>query len=581
MASLPARLLRFGPFDVDLKAGEIRKHGRRLRMQEKPFQLLHALLERPGDIVSREELRARLWPADTFVDFDNGLNNAVRKVRGVLSDSATGSKYVETVGRRGYRFIGRLETAGAELPLSPAAVTGWAPGFSNVSSLGVLPLVNLSNDSEQEYFSDGMTDALIAQLAAIRALRVVSRQSTIRYKGSRAPIPRIARELNVDALVQGTVLRDGERVRITVQLIHGASDSYLWSGQWERPLTDVLVLQAEIARAVAREVRATLTPSEAGRFDSAGSIDAAAYDAYLRGRFFWNRRTRDSLLRSVDYYHQAIAIAPLFAAAHAALAESWGPLGYLGFVSPERSTPAMKAAVTRALEIDPCLVEGLTALGACAAFHEWRWADGERHFQQAIALNPHYSTAWLWYGLLFENTGRQAENVSARRRALELDPYNLRAWSALGYALFLAGQVEEAVARLRGTLELDPTWFFARRDLAIVDVARDRLDDSIAAFHAIGERGSLGHALARGGRAEEARAVLASLEASEPDEYVSPVQIALVHVGLGNHAAALSSLERAFALRAIDLSGVKAERRFVPLAAEPRFTALLSRMDLV
>ena len=577
---MSARLLRFGPFEVDLKAGEIRRHGRRLRIQEKPFQVLQAFLERPGDVISREELRERLWRADTFVDFDNGLNNAVRKVRSALSDSAADPRYVETVGRRGYRFIARIDSAAGDPPLAPA--TGWAPaaGFPSVSSLAVLPLVNISNDRDQEYFSDGMTDALIGQIAAIRALRVVSGQSTIRYKGSRASVSRIARELRVDALVQGTVLRAGDRVRITVQLVHGANDSYLWSGQWERSLTDVLVLQGEIARTVARELRAALTPYELGRFDRMGPIDPAAYDAYLRGRFFWNQRTRESLLHSIDYYQRAIAIAPTFASAHAAVAQSWGPLGYLGFVGPDRATPAMRAAAARALEIDPDLVEGLTALGACAAFHEWQWAAGEQYFERAIAINPNYSTAFLWHGLLLENTGRQTENVAARQRALELDPLNLRAWAALGYALFLAGRWDEAVARLRGTLELDPNWFFARRDLALIDVARGRLGDAIEVFRAIDERGSLGHALARAARTAEAREVLASLERRARDEYVSPYQMALVHIGLGEQESALCRLERAFEMRSIDLGGMKADPRFAPLAAEPRFIALLGELNL-
>jgi TolB-like protein len=526
-------------------------------------------------------LRDRLWAADTFVDFDNGLNNAVRKVRRVLSDSADHPRYVETVGRRGYRFIGPIERIALAAPHAPGAI-GWAPtgGFGSVSSLAVLPLVNLSAERDQDYFSDGMTDALVGQIARVRALRVISSQSTRRYKDSRAPISKIARELGVDAIVQGTALRSGDRVRITVQLVHGANDSYIWSGQWERSLADVLVLQSEIARTVAREVQAALTADETGRFERMGSIDPAAYDTYLRGRFFWNQRTRESLLRSIEYYERAIAIAPRFAVAHAAIAESLGPLGYLGFVSPGRSTPAMRAAATRALALDPELVEGLTALGACAAFHEWRWAEGEGHFQRAIAINPNYSTAFLWYGLLHENTGRQAENVAARRRALELDPYNLRAWAALGYALFLADRCDEAVARLQGALELDPNWFFARRDLALVDVAGGRLDQAIATFRSINEYGSLGHALARAGREAEAREALAALESRAATEYVSPYQIALVQIGLGECDAALGSLQRAFDMRAIDLSGVKVDPRFGPLAPDRRFAGLLRRMNL-
>jgi len=356
-------VVRFGVFEVDFKAGEVRRHGRRLRLQEKPFQVLQALLERPGDVVSRDELRAHLWPVDMFVDFDNGLNNAINKVRRTLGDSVAAPSYVETVGRRGYRFIGTIEADMLTLARSPPL--GWVPvSPPMVSSLAVLPLANLSGHEDEEYFSDGMTDALISQIAGIRSLRVISRQSIVRYKGSRASMPKIARELGVDSLIEGTVLRVGGRVRISVQLVHGPTDRHLWSGRWDRDVSDVLIVQSEIARAVADAVAATVTADEAFRLTRVSNINPAAYDAYLKGRFFWRQRTREGLLRSVEYYRKAITIEPTFALAHAAEAESYGPLGYLAFLPPHESTPAMRAAATRALELDPELVEGLTALAA-------------------------------------------------------------------------------------------------------------------------------------------------------------------------------------------------------------------------
>ena len=581
------RVIRFAAFEVDVKAREVRKHGRRVRLQDKPFQVLQSLLEHPGEIVLRDELRDRLWPADTFVDFDNGLNNAVNKVRRLLGDSPAAPKYIETVGRRGYRFIGAVETpvqvALPSIQLSVSKSTsqsGWAPAVAVVSSLAVLPLANLSRDADQEYFSDGMTDALISQIAGIRALRVISRHSSMRYKGSRAATAKIARELGVDALIEGTVLRVGARVRVTVRLVHAATDSLLWSGEWDRALEDLLLVQSEIAHAVAQEVRAVITPAEARRFARISSIDPEAYDAFLRGRFFWNQRTRESLLRSVDYFRKAIARAPLFAEAHAAVAEAMGPLGYLGFLPPQEATPAMKAAATTALSIEPDLVEGLNALAACAAFHEWRLAEAEALFLRAIAVNPNYVLTYMWYGQLLENTGRQDANVETRAVAVRLDPLNLRAGAALGIALFLAGRTDEGIARLQSTLELDQNYFFARDHLARIDVARGRLAEAIATFESIGADGSLGHALGIAGRTDKAQMILRQLEERAHTEYVSPFRIALVHMGLGDRHAALCNLERAFEIRAVDLSEVNVDPRFAPLAGEPRFVALLQRMGL-
>jgi tetratricopeptide (TPR) repeat protein len=339
-------------------------------------------------------------------------------------------------------------------------------------------------------------------------------------------------------------------------------------------------VQAEIAGAVARAVTATVTPDEASRFHRAANIDPAAYDAYLKGRFLAYQRTRESLLRSVEYYRQALAREPTFALAHAALAESFGPLGYLGFVPPHESTPAMRAAAERALAIQPDLVEGLTVLAGCEAFHEWRWREAERDFQKVIAINPNQAMAYFWYGQLCEIEGRQDENVALRRRGLEVDPFNLRGAAALGWALFLAGREEEARAQLRGVLELDPRHFFARRELAVIASGRGDHELAISLLQALGERGSLGHAYAVAGRRDEAQAALASLVAQGQQEYVSPVQHALVHIGLGDVSATLDELERALALHAVDLAAVRVDPRLVPASGHPRFRALLARMNL-
>jgi TolB-like protein len=575
--SLVKRVVRFGPFEVDTSAGEVRKHGRRLRLQDKPFRVLEALLEHPGEVVGRDALRTRLWPADTFVDFDTGLNSAVNKVRRALGDSAATPHYIETLGRRGYRFVATIDAAPA---VRAPSMLGWAPAAPAVSSLAVLPLANLSGNHQEDYFCDGMTEAVTGQIAGIRSLHVISRQSASRYKGSRLPLPVIARELGVDALVEGSALRAGGRVRIEVRLVHGSSDRYLWSGRWERELSDVLMVQSEIAAAVGQAVAATITEDERTRLAQTRNVDPAAYDLYLKGRFCWRERTREGLLRSVEYYRRATALAPAFALAHAAEAESLGPLGYLAFVAPDESTPAMRAAATRALLLDPDLVEGLTALAACEGFHEWRWHEAEIHFQRAIALNPNYSTAHLWYGKLLELVGRPDESVASTRRGVALDPFNLRARALLGWELFMTGHADEAGHEFNGVLELAPDNFFALRDRAIIDVVAGRVAQAIEAFDACGDRGGLAHALGCAGRHDDARAVIDAMSAAGRESYVSRLQIALGHLGLGNLDPMFTCLEQALAAGVVDLPETRVDPRFAPVRNDPRFLSLLARMRL-
>ena len=638
--------IRFGPFELDAKAGELRRGDRRVRLQERPLKMLVALLAHRGEVVTREELRTRLWPANVFVDFDNGLNNAVNKLRVALGDSATTPEYIETVGRRGYRFIGSIaeaETPAARSSSAPAAadesaatlgtvlqqppaetappsparrfnrrlaavaVAGVAlaaaiyaavlfergstsDAVPRIDSIAVLPLANLSSDPEQEYFSDGMTDALISQLAGIRSLRVISRQSVMRYKGSAAPMPELAAELGVSAIIEGTVQKSADRVRISIQLIHAPTDRHLWAAEYARPLDDVIALQGEIARTVAREVAATVTAEDAVRLEHAAAvIDPEAYDLYLRGRFFWEKRTE--LDRALDYFTRAVAIQPDFARAHAAIAETYAVLGTGGQVPPTEAARKMRAAAERALEIDPDLVEALTALGACAAFHEWNWAEGERHFLRALEVNPNYVLTHMWYGLWLEEQGRQPENLRARERAFALDPLNAATVAGYASALFHNGRIEQSIEVLHRTLEIYPDHTQLLGVLAQIYLVLGRYDDAIALYrrdsdgfglgYAYGTGlGGLGYAYARAGRTEDARAVLAELERRAQERYVGPHHFALVHVGLGDTPAALDALERGFEVRDAGMNWIKVAPPFAPLRDEPRFIALLEKMGL-
>src|SRR2546427_1574601 len=295
--------VRFGAFELDQDAGELRKQGTRMKLQEQPLQMLQVLLQRPGEVVTREELQQKIWPSDTFVDFDHGINNAIKRLREALGDAAETPHYIETLPRRGYRFIGKIERE--------------TPKFR---SLAVLPLENLSRDPQQEYFAEGLTEALITTLAKIGELRVVSRTSAMVYKDARKPLREIARELEVDAIVEGTVLRVGHRVRITAQLIDAAKETHLWAESYERDLRDVLALQAEVAQAIAREIRVKLTPLDQARFAEVRAVDPDAYEAYLRGRYHWNRRPSE-FAKAIQCFQEAIAKDSTYVAAYAGLAD--------------------------------------------------------------------------------------------------------------------------------------------------------------------------------------------------------------------------------------------------------------------
>src|ERR1700739_728779 len=410
--------LRFGVFELDLRAGELRKHGLRVRLQEQPFQVLATLLEHPGEVVTREELQKKLWPADTFVDFDHGLNKTINKIREALNDSAESPRFVETVARRGYRFLAEVRvltvdpasgpqvatqphpmTESQDLPdLAPSHVTGnhhrpsraskmwafaltllliafvgiwkarsWNRPSAVIRSRAVLPLESLSGDASQDYFADGMTDELITDLGQISALRLVSRTSVMSYKRTRKPLPQIARELNVDAVVEGTVLRSGEQVRITAQLIKASADKPLWADSYEGDVRDTLALQKKVARDIAEQIRINLTSQEQAALTSVKVVNPEAYEDYLKGRYFWNKRTADGLKKAIDYFDQAIEKDPNYAQAYAGLTDSYALAGdwKYGVLAPKEAFPKAKAAAIKAIALDSTLGEAHISLAFC------------------------------------------------------------------------------------------------------------------------------------------------------------------------------------------------------------------------
>jgi TolB-like protein/Tfp pilus assembly protein PilF len=439
-----SRIVRFGAFEVNFESAELRKSGMLQKLVGQPFEVLRVLLEYPQELVTRKELQQRIWPKDTFVDYDLALKKAVNRIREALGDSADSPRFIETVPRQGYRFIGSIEH---DIPRFP--------------SLAVLPLENLSHDPEQEYFAEGLTEALTTTLAKIGDLRVVSRTSAMLYKGARKSLREIARELEVDAVVEGSVLRVGRRVRITTQLIDAKSESHLWAESYERDLRNVLALQSEVALAIAREIQVKLTPQEEIKLAQARPVDPEAYEAYLKGRYYWNRRTKDLFPKSVQYFREAIAKDPGYAEAYAGLADCLSGFGAYGFVAPDEGCGKAKALALQALEMNRSLAETHTSVAWPTMWYDYDFKAAEREFERAIELNPRYATGHSQFGYCLGLMGRFEEAFTELKRAIRLDPTSSVIQWALGFVYWMARRYDEAIEQLEKTLEFDPGFAWA------------------------------------------------------------------------------------------------------------------------
>ena len=559
------RAVRFGSFELDMRSGELRKNGLKVKLQDQPFQVLSLLLEHPGEVITRDEMRAKLWPRDTFVDFEHSLATDINKLREALGDTVQSPRFIETLPRRGYRFIAPVESfvpassiAATVTPVNdrqtedaahraalqrpeekaqpakpmddppvvvaiqeaipqaaPQVVTDgytrravaavmqgameehrarvrwrrWAvaglsfAGLSavlaliawlnvaglrdrafraagavrepplQIQSIAVLPLENVSRDPEQEYFADGMTDALITDLGKISALRVISRTSVMTYKGKRKALPEIARDLNVDAVVDGTVLRSGDRVRITANLMHAPTDRHLWAETYESDQRDVLVLQSELARAIVEQVRVVVTPQETIRLASPHAVVPEAYEAYLRGRYLERKETGDGYQKAISYYELAIEKDPNYALAYGRVARCYFVLPFFAPVYPQEVVPKAKAAARKALELDDTLVDGHVALAWGKAVYDWDWSGAESEYKRALELNPGSASPHGTYGWFLAWMGRFDEALRETRRARELDPLSLGATRTVGIILYCARQYDQAISEMQKALE--------------------------------------------------------------------------------------------------------------------------------
>jgi len=636
------RLVRFGLFQLDVATGELLRSGRRIRLQEQPFKVLTLLLERPSELITREELRQKLWPADTFVDFDDGLNAAVKKLRYALGDAADNPTFIETIPRRGYRFIApvvveanaenvrkyqvpspesdeghhgvatRVEGPSSQrkaLWLGVPAITIVAviavvliasrdsspsgAELSPIRSIVILPLKNLSNDPEQQYFADGMTEELITRLAGIAGLRVISRTSAMKFRDTEKLLPRIASELKVDAVVTGSVLHSGNRVRITAQLLHAASDRLLWAESYEGDERDVLQLQNEVAQQIADEIRLELRPAGAATARRARPIDPEAHRAYFLGRYRWHTRRNAELGKAVEDFKRAIAIDPSYARAYAGLADVYLVMPLL--MQNLRSgdvLPKAKEAVEKALELDPTLPEAHNSNAYVKMYLDWDFAAAERGFRKAIELNPNYATAHQWYAELLSLQGRHDEARTEIGIALELDPLSAVMHHQAGQCYNQARRYDEALQEYEDAIAIDPSFAktsaggksraYARKGMpqqsveALISPFRNRssIPWVIAREKAFSE---LERVFAHGGlRAFRLKYLEFNLFRSE----IHPYYAAVLYAAVGQDDQAIQWLNKAYKQRDYGIFDANVDPEWDHLRSDPRFIAVLEKVGL-
>ncbi len=608
--------VRFGIFEADLRSGELRRNGLKVRLGNQPARLLALLLEHPGELLTRDEIRQTLWPHGTYVDFDKGVSNAVNRLREALGDSGDNPRFIETVPRRGFRFIAPVvaplaEAASAEatqpsgrtlrlawiavavLLTSAVLLVGLSKWQREVSaraqSVAVLPFLNLSGDPEQEYFSDGLTDAVITELAKTPSLKVVSRGSVMHYKNSGRTIPEIARELNAHAVVEGSVVRSGSRIRVHVQLIDGDNDRHTWAKDYERNEREVIDLERDLALAIGDQVGSVLAGSPSSR--PARQVNPDAYEAYLKGVFHGNKRSDAELRAAVEYFETATRVDPKFAPAYAGLADAYNLLGFAiaGDLDAQQAAGKAKQAALRALELDPDLGEAHAALGFTAFRGDWDWDAAETHFRKAIALSPGSGTAHLWYGLFLTTMQRTPEAIEVLRRARELDPMSPNVRRAFGYVLARNGQYDEASREFQSALEINPNQFNVWASIASSYEMRGDYAEAVRCLEkavklagdAPSLRAQLAHVYAVVGRRREAEAIAAELLAGNgAGRRDQSVPLAKIYAGLKRKDDTLALLSRGYEAHAPGLSEIGSDLAFADLRGDPRFEELLRKMRL-
>lgn len=615
--SVPPRILRFDVFELDAESGDLRRHGVRVRLPRQAFQVLELLVRRPGQLISREEIRNRLWKPGTHVEFEVSLNTAVRKLREALDDSAEHPQFIETIPRRGYRFIAAVQSVASRLPAEAAtplptsrvkktALAGglilaavaaamalsderrWPLYFGTaeeIRSLAVLPFENLTGDAAQEYLADGITDALTTHLAQVEPLNVISRTSAMQYKNANRRPPEIGRDLRVDALVQGAVVRSGHHLRISARVVHARTDRHIWAQSYEGELGDIIALQQTIAGEVAGAIGRRLALRSHTR---PRTVAPEAADAYLKGISAAGQLTYEGFRTAVAYFEEAVAKQPDYAEAHAALAHAQSRFLFTGPLSPRETVPKAEAAVRKAIELDDTLAQPHRTLGEILTYFYWNWDEADKEFRRAQELTVQVD------GIETDRlirAGRFDEAIANAERQRRRDPISFDAQMNLALAHRAAGQHDRAVVELRRALEIIPGRPRAHFQLGVTFVGMKRYDDAIRELEGAvrASRGAtprfkayLGYAYALAGRPLDARKTLAELSSQAREQYVSSFGIALLHDALGQKELALTALERAYEERAVEFAQMPLylPGAFRTIASNPKYEAVMRRIGL-
>jgi len=617
----------FGRFRLDQTGRLLFRDGQSVPLPPKAADLLLLLVQNAGHVVEKDHILKTVWP-EAYVE-EGSLARAISILRKALEDGENEQDYIVTISKRGYRFVVPVRETGEPSPrpepvvppgsgdhrkkliavtvtasavlvvaiLVALRVTGLRPGWfgkpapARIDSIAVLPLRNLSDDREQDYFADGMTEALITDLGKVSALRIISRTSVMRYKDTKKPLPEIARELQVDALVEGAVARSGDRLRITANLIQASPERHLWAETYERDLRDVIALQNDVARTITEQIQVELTPEEHTRLSASHTVDPEAYKLYIKGRYFWVKRNRESFKLAMDYFQQAIDHDPSYAAPYSGLADCYVLFGSsfdVGGRAPSQVEPQAKAAASRALALDSSLSDAHNSLAYVKLTYDWDWRGAEAEFKRSLELNPGYAHGHHWYAHLLLSSGRLDEALAESNRALDLDPVSPIINLHLGWHYLYTKQYDRALEQLAKTLELDPNYplAFWYRGLAFeqkktypealreMNKAKELLPGNL------GVQADIGHVYAVSGDKHAAERIIAELKAESAQRYVNQYELALIYIGLGQNDEAFKLLDRALREHSDMLVYLKVDPRLDTVRSDPRFLGLVRRVGI-